>query len=332
VDMELKSDDDYVSPVDPNHVPAKRLRLSTIVTRSLKSSTPSEGTVVESNARDSSPSSALNHSPGLSEPEPEISSNNSDVSSPSAHANMTEDNAVNAAPVPYRSPAIRTDLNKSHVSSDTNNAARARVNRNNTSTKPTGVRSTVKPTKTPAAPPQPPLPVPDPGPKLEIPKFLVEREIYSYLSSVEEPAFRDLLKNYITFELADNSGIRGTLSTSHRPEAIAWWRSRARPSRTPPFHDFSSLTADIIRWWITLQPRWRKIKLGETFCGEGDWEDLYQPGINGLLNVVILAHWWAKILKDRGFAVNNTYSWFVSDVTWVLSKLTSAAREGVFDD
>ena len=59
----------------------------------------------------------------------------------------------------------------------------------------------------------------------------------------------------------------------------------------------------------------------------GDWEHLFRPGVNGLLNVVILAHWWAQILEERGCAGDETYSWFVSDVAWVLSQLTVVACE-----
>ena len=55
---------------------------------------------------------------------------------------------------------------------------------------------------------------------------------------------------------------------------------------------------------------------------------LFRPGVNSLLNVVILAHWWAQILEERDCTHDETYSWFVSDVTWVLSQLTVVACEG----
>ena len=63
----------------------------------------------------------------------------------------------------------------------------------------------------------------------------------------------------------------------------------------------------------------------------GDWEHLYQPGINGLLNIVILAYWWVRILEERGTPIDETYTWFVSDVTWVLSRLAGVARDGIFN-
>ena len=31
----------------------------------------------------------------------------------------------------------------------------------------------------------------------------------------------------------------------------------------------------------------------------GDWEVLYAPRINGLLNVVMLVYWWIRILEEH---------------------------------
>ena len=83
-------------------------------------------------------------------------------------------------------------------------------------------------------------------------------------------------------------------------------------------------------WWISLQPAWQKIQPGQTSRVGGNWECLYQPGINGLLNIIVLAHWWARILEERDGAVDDRYSWFISDFTWVLTQLTLAACEGIF--
>ena len=137
-----------------------------------------------------------------------------------------------------------------------------------------------------AAQSQPPLHSPEPGlgSELEIPDFLTtgKYNIYEYLSFVKEPGFKDLLKKYITFELADHSDIHGSLSTSHRPKAVGWWSGRARPEKLPPYDSLNSLTNGIIKWWVYLQPHWCKVKLGKVSCVEGNcnnWECLYQPGV-----------------------------------------------------
>ena len=185
----------------------------------------------------------------------------------------------------------------------------------------------------PATPPQPPSPplVPKPGSKLKIPDFLIgKKNIYGYLSALDDTEFRDLLNSYITFELANRSHVRGSFTTAYRPRAIEWWSSRARPDKIPQYDSLKSFADSVVQWWIFIQPDWRGIQPGVTSRVEGDWERLYQPGVNGLLNIVALAYWWATILKERGSGVNETYSWFVSDVTWVLSQLTDVAHEGIY--
>ena len=187
--------------------------------------------------------------------------------------------------------------------------------------------------KPPVTPSQssPPSPEPESDPELKIPEFLVEKyKMYDYLSSIEETRFQKLLKAYVTFECANRTRIIGSLSTSRRPKAIGWWNSRARPHKVPPYDSLQTFTGSITKWWISLQPEWRKIDVGvvsRVGGGFKDWECLYQPGTNGLLNVIILAHWWARILVERDNTVDGVYSWFVSDVSWVLSQLTIVAPD-----
>ena len=196
-----------------------------------------------------------------------------------------------------------------------------------------------QPTNTPAALPQPPLPlpilprlpVPGPGSELEIPDFLIgKNNVYGYLSRIKEARFCDLLEKYVMFELANRSLHRGVFSTCDRPKAISWWTARTCTSNLPPFNSLNSFKKHIIKWWTTIQPDWHKIQPRKTLRDTGDWEALYQPGINRLLNIVILAYWWIRILEERGNAINEAYSWFISDVAWVLTQLTGAAHKGIF--
>lgn len=139
-----------------------------------------------------------------------------------------------------------------------------------------------------------------------------------------------MLENYIKFERADESRAsptRGALSTRGRPKAVAWWSSRARPNKIPPYDSLSSFANGIIQWWTLIQPKWRTIKLGTTSRNDGNFKRLYQPGVNGLLNIVVLANWWARILEERESPADESYSWFVSDVTWVISQLIRVAQE-----
>ena len=168
-----------------------------------------------------------------------------------------------------------------------------------------------------------------------IPDFLTAKSnVYGYLVTGNEPGFMTLLDNYIAFELADRSGVRGSLPTTHRPTAVGWWTSRARPDKTPPLDSPKKKFRDwVVEWWISIQPDWRgALKCGETNRADGSWECLYQPGINGLLNVVIVVYWWSKSLEGRAKSGDAAYHWLVADITWVLSRLTCVASEGLSTD
>ena len=354
VDMDIDSNDGSGSSVDSDHIPAKRLRTATIITRS-SATTPDPTVIIRGPSIHQDPPSFVGiHPPNLdnlnteaeteheagpdtdfeTEPETGIETgtelnaeipDDTRLSSPGTHSNPTEPTTTSTTRTLHHSPTVDADVvvNGSGANLGTANAAKVSVRR---------VR---KPINIPVAPRQPPSPspvsVPDPGSPLEIPAFLIgKNNIYGYLSCVEETGFRDLLQAYIAFELADHSCIRSGHSTTNRPNAIGWWSSRAHPDKLPPYNSLKSFTKSITTWWISIQPHWRKIKPGKVSRIEEDWEYIYKPGINGFLNVVILAYWWARILEERNCDVDATYSWFVSDATWVLSQLTNAAHEGRF--
>lgn len=352
VDMEIEDNDSSGSSVDSDHVPAKRLRTS-VATRS-SGSTPaleefttevpakrprtsvathsSRSTPALDDVTTEVPAKRLHRSVAIrssrstpagnddtsyvsssTEPEPNSEPDvdpDPNMRSLRAHMDPTKDATTHATPAPSNLE-LTMDVDESGVSHNTVDIDVHRVR---------------KPVNTlPIVPPQQsPLPS-EPG---TIPDFLIgKHNIYDYLSSVDEPGFKTLLKTYISFELYSRSPIRGTLPTGRRPKAITWWSGRARPTKLPPYDSLKSFANGVVEWWIFVQPRWREIDLGTVSRVGGDWERLYQPGINGLLNIVVLASWWARILKERDSPVDDTYSWFISDVTWVLSQLTSVRYE-----
>ena len=299
VDMDnIEDNNSSGSSVESHHVPAKRLRTS-MATRSSKTTPDPEGATEEADLRQVPSSVTSVHNLGGPDTEPALTTPSH---SHSDHAGIDTDQPTLSKGVPNT-----TDHGARHVH------------------KPVA--------KTPVVHSQPPLPSPEsvPGAELKIPEFLTEKQdIYDYLSSIKETHFHDLLKVYITFERTNRVPIRGLLSTYRRPKAIGWWTSRARPLKLPVYDSLKSFTDSIITWWVSLQPDWRKIRVDEVARAEGnfdDWERLYQPGTNGLLNVIILAHWWARILEERESPVDDAYTWFVSDVSWVLSQLTSVAAD-----
>lgn len=295
-DMEdVEDNDSSGSSVESDHVPAKRLRTS-IATRSSKAAVIPKRAIGEVSAR------RVDHNPTLRNSHVEPSPS---TTPPQSHLGLSETDVGD----PRISPGIQDDA-----------SCRAHIHQ------PIDVMDV-----TPSQPASSSH-ASDSGPEVPIPGFLEEgkHNIYGYLSSVKEARFQDLLEKYILFECTDRSGITGTLTTCRRPNAVKWWSSRARTNKLPPFDSLKSFSESIVQWWIVLQPEWRKIKVGKVSRTGGnfdDWEYLYQPGLNGLLNVVILAHWWAKILGTRETPVDASYIWFVSDVSWVLSQLSTVAPD-----
>lgn len=330
-DMDMGDNDSSGSSVASDHVPAKRLRTS-IATRSSRTTPAFEGPAVEVVARQEISSITRESSPAPDHPSIEPETSDDDDPPPTTHVNPANVNGSTLHVAP--TPPANMDVDESDTGLETNNVAGVGVHepvnpppaiqpqpQANTATG-VGVHPPVNPP--PVAPAQPPA--------AAIPAFLTGRHnIYIYLSTVEESGFQDLLNNYVLFERTNRSHIRGALGTNGRPKAIGWWSGRARPDRLPPYDSLKSFTSSIVKWWILLQPEWRNIESGEISRGVGDWERLYQPGTNGLLNIVVLAYWWAKILDQREAVVDRTYAWFVADVAWVFSQLTEVARVGTFD-
>ena len=169
-----------------------------------------------------------------------------------------------------------------------------------------------------------------------IPQFLNitqkknKASIYSYLVSCEDPHFQSLLRAYVAFENAATTSERpGSLSTIKRPSQISCWIRCARVNTAPSWSNIRDYGSSVVTWWSSLQPSWRKLECGTSSREEGSLECLSQPGINGLLNLVILAYWWSNGLTESGAdskIEGPRYRWFVADVTWVLSELLETAQ------
>ena len=169
----------------------------------------------------------------------------------------------------------------------------------------------------------------------KVPAFLLSHSkgarwvnIFAYLNEIQDPHFRQLLFHYIQFEAHSKPNLSRTLSTTGRPAEIGQWTGRARPSALPDYtkgeKTFQMFTGSILEWWGSLQPAWRTFNCNKVSREvSGGWEDLCSPRINGLLNVVILAYWWIRILdelKPEG-SVRMDYESFAEDVSWVFLKL-----------
>ena len=317
VDMTIEDNSSSGSSVDPDEFPAKRARSSTIVTRRFKTTTsfqtPTTTTVANKGTTNSS-AEASTESANTSDIDETVDPASDTPTRPPLSLSAMDINPVGRSSPDTSVPVITAPLHVQQIDNALSDAGN-----------------------------EPPPDSPDTPLNTEttIPDFLtMKQDIYGYLVEVDEPGFKVLLNNYITFELSNHSGFHGNLSTAHRPKAVGWWLSRARPNKLPPYDSLSSFRDSIVKWWIFLQPDWRRegLECGVTSRDEGCsnasddeescWERIYKPGLNGLLNVVILVYWWARILEARGESADEAYRWLVADVTWVLSQLTRIAGEG----
>ena len=170
-----------------------------------------------------------------------------------------------------------------------------------------------------------------------IPTFLLRHgtgkrqvNIFNYLKSVKDIHFQRVLVHYLHFEINNKSGLGGSLPTAGRPVEIGQWSSRARPPGLPDYtkgkRTLSTFVDSILMWWASIQPSWRTFERGRV-CREvcGDWGVLSAPRTNGLLNVVMLVYWWAKILEEDKpeDGMRADYKLFADDVAWVLSNLST---------
>ena len=188
------------------------------------------------------------------------------------------------------------------------------------------------PITTTVAPPPPPSYLIDAE---KVPAFLRNHgkgnrrvDIFSYLDKLQDPHFKRVLFHYINFEINDASDRSGSLSTTNRPPEISQWSSRARPAHLPDYmkggRTFRTFVDSVLRWWGSIQPSWRILEPAVVSRQvEGDWEAIRAPGINGLLNVVILVYWWSRILEEHEpeGGIRAEYELFADEVAWVFSHL-----------
>ena len=207
-DMELEDNDSSGLSVDSNHIPAKHLR-SSILTHSSRTTPVSEGSI-EVNAHQGSPSTTHDNTPVPSNPDHELGITDANTGMnaplPSIHSDLMRNATFHVTPTPCSSEPVYMDVDEPGAGLGAHNAV--------------SVDSPHVCELTTILPATPSQPSPSSGPvlcssELGIPDFLMgKNDVYSYLSSINEPGFKALLKTYIIFKLADHSRIRGTLSTT----------------------------------------------------------------------------------------------------------------------
>ena len=169
----------------------------------------------------------------------------------------------------------------------------------------------------------------------DVPPFLLchgtgkrQVNIFKYLKQSEDPRYQQVLFHYLRFEINDKSKMKPILPATERPVEISQWMARARPAGVPDFkkggRTFTDFVDSVFAWWTFLQPPWRKFKCGRVRREVGgEWGILYAPRANGLLSIVVLVYWWAKVLEEQKpvDGLRADYELFAEDVAWVISNL-----------
>ncbi|KAJ7058849.1 hypothetical protein C8F01DRAFT_1085343 [Mycena amicta] len=89
----------------------------------------------------------------------------------------------------------------------------------------------------------------------------------------------------------------GRLSTQHRPKQVSAWIQHARVAKQTycGIADTVAFATEFWAWWTANQPAWRKMTNGRpgSAARNGEtWDLLIAPGINGMLNAMIMLYWW----------------------------------------
>ncbi|KAL0948675.1 hypothetical protein HGRIS_010476 [Hohenbuehelia grisea] len=149
----------------------------------------------------------------------------------------------------------------------------------------------------------------------------------------ESAIWESIIYHYLGLELASDS--TGHLSTKGRPEEIPWWTKRHRQVTTIPVIKASEFGSQLQRWWLNLQPAWRK----EGYDGDwplprnppplnvaNPWQSLQQHGPNGLLYILLALAWWVKALGTE--EEHQQFDEVLIDVHWVITHLALAVKKG----
>lgn len=134
--------------------------------------------------------------------------------------------------------------------------------------------------------------------------------------------WKALTAAWLQFEgLNGYKGSSKRIASSGRPQVIHAWIKRARTSTYRPAIDTDKFEHEFWAWWVSIQPKWRKIKAGTTVrVISGGWDALNVPGANGWPSIVAALFFWGHQLRSTKAGLSS-WNLAVDDVCWVLQQL-----------
>ncbi|GJE94155.1 hypothetical protein PsYK624_103230 [Phanerochaete sordida] len=140
-----------------------------------------------------------------------------------------------------------------------------------------------------------------------------------------------LVDDWLRLEVALGfDGESPRLGTKGRPPAVGawiknaraktvtdWMKKAAEKAKTPI--DKKKYAEQFAQWWDGLNPDWRERVDGRLVTGgEGNWDSLIVPGVNGLINVL------AGLEGLHTTADDAEWLWQLRDVRWAMSEMRKA--------
>lgn len=106
---------------------------------------------------------------------------------------------------------------------------------------------------------------------------------------------------WLSLETLDQFEGKAKLGTQHRPVCVGYWVSVARAARMIPIGcSFEEYETTFWKWWISLQPSFRKNDVTENGKLEmvappagAEWKKLDGTGANGVLSILASLCFWA---------------------------------------
>jgi hypothetical protein len=148
------------------------------------------------------------------------------------------------------------------------------------------------------------------------------------------PTFDKILWRFIEIEsIGEFADLKKGFPSSGRPNKLGKWIGAGQWRRSPPIvTDVERFAKTWWKWWVGLQPDWRKGretgKLGEGMYGD-DWDSMTVPGPNGWLSVVACLYWWGCATRGSLGTLSHGYEEALQDVIFMMDGLLANLRESV---
>jgi hypothetical protein len=138
-------------------------------------------------------------------------------------------------------------------------------------------------------------------------------------------AWKRLLSLWVALEEFYGDSSAKPLPVTFRPSQVSYWmKSGRRPLEPLKESDLEQFIDDWWKWWVYINPDWRvvgerqRLQIG----GDGNWDVMRYPGVNGFLSIVAALKWWREVSSEE----TDEWRKAVGDVIWAISSMTSTFK------